>query len=68
MQYTINKENFGTISYNEETEELSITWNTGGQEGAVCGLVFENVKLKEKKISTYKSPRIDYDPNYNNPF
>ena len=68
MEYFINKENLGSITYNEETKELTINWNTGGQEGAVCGLVFENVKLKKKKISTYKAPRIDYDPDYKEAF
>jgi hypothetical protein len=68
MKYRINKENLGSIVFNEETNELSIHWNTGGQENAVCGFVLEVVKLKEKIISTYKSPRIDYDENYNNPF
>jgi hypothetical protein len=68
MKYHINKENLGSIVFNEETNELSIHWNTGGQENAVCGLVLEGVKLKEKIISTYKAPRIDYDENYNNPF
>jgi hypothetical protein len=52
MKYRINKENLGSIVFNEETNELSIHWNTGGQENAVCGLVLEGVKLKEKIIST----------------
>ena len=53
---TIGKET--TFQYDEEKGELHLNWNTGGHEDAVCGLVFK-VELVRKKISTYKSPRID---------
>lgn len=67
MKYLINKENMGSFVFDDEKNELSINWNTGGRENAVCGLVLK-VELVEKIISNYKYPRIDYDPDYNNAF
>lgn len=67
MEYFINNENLSSIVFDDKKNELSINWNTGGQEGAVCGLVFK-VELVKKKKSTYKAPKIDYDPDYDNPF
>lgn len=65
--YGISKEKLKSLSYNDETSILTISWETGGMEKAVCGLKLK-VELVEKIVSTYKSPNIPYDPDYNNPF
>ena len=67
MEHFIKKEKLTSISFNDKNNELSINWYTGGQEGAICGLIFK-VELVEKKKSQYRAPKIDYDPDYNEAF
>lgn len=65
--YTITKDSLEKISFNEDTNILTIKWWTGGHENAVCGLKLK-VELVEKVISDYKAPRMRYDPDYNEAF
>ena len=67
MEYIIPKESLTSIVFDDEKNELSIRWWTGGNEGAVCGIVVK-AELVRKIISPYKAPVIEYDPNYDNPF
>ncbi len=67
MEYIISKEKLTSIIFDDEKNELSINWWTGGHEGAVCGIVVK-AELVDKKISPYRAPVIEHDPNYNNSF
>jgi len=60
------------ITFDPETLTLSFSWWTGGEEGAICG---RDIKFKPEAIesitniiSSYKSPDIEYDPDYNEAF
>ena len=68
------KQSYGTgvdklsyISYDENTQELEVHWNTGGQENAICGFVVK-AEFVKRIVSTYKAPNIQWDPDYNEAF
>lgn len=67
MKHFIDRENLGSIVYDEENGLLEINWRTGGQENAVCGISLK-VELIKKRISCYKATRDIPNDNYNNPF
>ena len=64
MEYLISKNDLTSIEFDEETNQLTLNWNS---LNGVCGLVLK-VELVEKIESTYKYPKVDYDQDYNNPF
>lgn len=55
------------IGYNKEEGTVSISWDTGGMEGAVNGITFKVVELEEH-ISTYEAPHIEWNQDYNEAF
>jgi hypothetical protein len=44
-----------TLSYDKEKETLTLTWHTGGQENAVCGITVK-APFVEEHVSNYKAP------------
>ena len=62
-----SKDKLQSILYDDKTNILTISWDTGGHENAVCGLKLK-VELVEKIISKYKHPNIPYNPDYNEAF
>ena len=65
--YGTNKENLKNISFDTDTNILTISWDTRGVENAICGLKLK-VEFIDKIISNYKSPETTYNPNYNEAF
>ena len=66
-KFDITKKELESIAFDDVTNELTIKWNTGGSEKAVCGLVLK-VELVNKIISNYRMPHIPYNPDYTEAF
>jgi hypothetical protein len=66
-KFGTSKERLESISFDDETNLLTIRWDTRGNVGAVCGMVLK-VELVEKIISSYRPPHIEWNQDYNEAF